>query len=196
MSSDRSRRSSTITTPAFDPSGNLIGVVEILRSTTDRPSNAEMAVHGLAARLVGILSDRHQFESILANAANQDSLTGLGNRRLLAQVLADHEAARRSFAVYAIDLDQFTWINNNLGHLAGDQLLAGVAKRFLSVLPDDAQAFRPGGDEFAVVWTGDLDPTTVMAVGRRLVDSLAEPFNVGPVKRRVRASIGIATRGR
>ncbi len=182
-----------VTTPAHDPTGKLVGFVEVLRSTERRPDNAELSVHALVSRLIGLLADRHQFESILADAAHKDSLTGLGNRRLLVQRLAELDESKSPYALFAVDLDQFAWINNNLGHLAGDQLLKIVADRFVSVLPQSAQAFRQGGDEFAVVLTGDLSPTAVQAIGHRLVGSLDESIQMGVVKRQVRASIGVAT---
>lgn len=183
-----------VTTPAYDPAGQLVGFVEVIRSSPQRPDNAEMSVHALVSRLIGLLADRHQFESILADAAHTDSLTGLGNRRLLVQRLSELDESNTPYALYAVDLDQFTWINNNLGHLAGDQLLQLVAQRFVSVLPGSAQAFRPGGDEFAIVLTGQLGATAVQEIGRRLVASLDEPIQMGVVKRQVRASIGVATR--
>ncbi len=182
-----------VTTPAHDPTGKLVGFVEVIRSTDRRPDNAEMSVHALVSRLVGLLADRHQFESILADAAHKDSLTGLGNRRLLVQRLDELDESGAPYALYAIDLDQFAWINNNLGHLAGDQLLKNVAERFVGVLPSSAQAFRQGGDEFAIILTGDLNPTPVQEIGRRLVASLDEPVPMGVVNRQVRASIGVAT---
>ncbi len=184
---------SVVSTPAQDPNGNVNGHVEVLRFSAERPRNEELSVHGLVARLAGLLVDRYSFEQTLERAALNDALTGLGNRLRLTLRIEELANVAAPFSMIAVDLDQFTWVNNNLGHQAGDELLVSVAKRFSSVLPPGAEAFRPGGDEFVIVVPGERRSEAVVEIGQHLLESLGEPISVGPERRKVRASLGVAT---
>src|SRR5690606_40460651 len=83
---------------------------------------------------------------------HRDSLTGLPNRVLFAELLQhavrSAERNRSQFALLLLDLDNFTTINESLGHSIGDQLLIEVARRLGSVVPDGDTLARVGGDEF------------------------------------------------
>ncbi len=184
--------SSCVTTPALSPSGEVVGYLEVLRLGAERPSNGELAVHGLVGRLIGLILDRLSFEAALSEAAFTDDLTGLGNRR---QMYEDIEALSKRgepFGLLGIDLDQFAWINNNLGHAAGDALLVEVARRLESSLPSNATAFRQGGDEFVVLVARERRAEDLLAVAKGLLGALREPFTLGSTERRINASIGIA----
>src|SRR3954469_10864783 len=99
----------------------------------------------------GVLS-RHQ---TLAELARRDPLTGAGTRRLLAErlryELARHRRTGRPLAVVTLDLDGFKEVNDVLGHLAGDRLLAAVAARLRDTVREADTVVRLGGDEFCVV---------------------------------------------
>ena len=89
--------------------------------------------------------------------AHHDALTGLPNRRMLEKELQKQlfntHHFQQQFAVMALDLDRFKYINDSLGHLAGDELLQMVAKRWKNCLPEDAFVARIGGDEFFIILT-------------------------------------------
>ena len=129
--------------------------------------------------------------------ALHDGLTGLPNRslfglrveRVCGQVSS---GPRRTAAVMLLDLDHFKEINDTLGHHVGDQLLRAVAERLTgSLRPGDTVA-RLGGDEFAVLALDVEGGQSALAVGRRILDALAEPFTIDNVRLDVEGSLGIA----
>jgi diguanylate cyclase (GGDEF)-like protein len=124
-----------------------------------------------------------------------DELTGLGNRRLLQDRLAqllDARAPGDRLAVLLLDLDRFKEVNDALGHHVGDELLRGVGPRLAGVLrPSDVLA-RLGGDEFAVVLGPGSDATHAQSVAGRIRDTLRTPFQLDGVELHLDVSIGIA----
>ncbi len=183
---------SCVTAPAYDAMDRCVGFVEVLRTSAERPDNAELSMHGLLARMVGVVVDRHSFENHLAQAANEDALTGLGNRRALSASLDKQSEKGAMFGVLAVDLDQFSWINNNLGHMVGDALLLAVAQRFEASLPMGCSLFRHGGDEFMVIVQGEGRVEKLVEIAQGMLASLTDPIAVGQTTRLVQASIGIA----
>lgn len=129
--------------------------------------------------------------------AEIDTLTGLANRNGLAQFL-DTEADRVGRAMLVIDLDRFKDINDTLGHLAGDRLIAAAAQRLTCLSDDRCFIARLGGDEFAFAVVGD-DADEVNAGAERLAGkvyrTLAESFAVDDVELTTSASVGIASGG-
>ena len=139
------------------------------------------------------VTDRRAFEDELSRQALHDPLTGLPNRVLLlnrlTEALRGELASESSVSVIVVDLDGFKNVNDGLGHPAGDELLRFAAHRLLGCVREGDTAARLGGDEFAVV-VGQ--PHHAVAVGRRIVDVLSQPFTVAGQEVRVSASIGIA----
>jgi diguanylate cyclase (GGDEF)-like protein len=139
------------------------------------------------------LTEQRRLESIT------DSLTGLGNRRHLFQVLDDffdqqRSSAledRRQLAFLFMDLNHFKEINDSFGHPAGDLLLEHLGARFMASLRPIDTPVRLGGDEFAVVLM-DADATEAALVAQRLMDCLEEPFELGALSASVSASIGVS----
>jgi len=120
----------------------------------------------------------------------QDSLTGLANRAALHERLdaIDMGSPR---AVYVIDVDGFKFVNDSLGHHAGDRLLALVATRLERHARHGDLLARPGGDEFVLVADGIRDDGTAIAVGERLADSCAQPFNLDGEEVEVSVTVGV-----
>lgn len=140
------------------------------------------------------ITERKALEAQLTRQTFQDPLTGLPNRALLVDRLA-HALNRghgQLTAVLFVDLDDFTTVNNGLGHAAGDQLLVQVGERLRqSVRPADTVA-RMGGDEFAVLVEQVVDARVAAKTADRLVRALRRPFSVDDREVRLSASIGLA----
>ncbi len=142
------------------------------------------------------ISDEVHLRDELERLANTDVLTGLPNRRILPTALDGAALALRGdgtmMALLTIDIDGFKVINDTLGHLAGDQLLARVGDRLRDTVGPDAVVLRLGGDEFAVVISGIASESAALACGERLLQVLAEPIRLDDRLEPGNASIGVA----
>jgi diguanylate cyclase (GGDEF)-like protein len=117
----------------------------------EQTSNDEIDV--LRTDFEALTQDLEQLTDRWRTQARQDWLTGIGNR---AQLFADLDAAQgdesKPIALLLIDLDHFKAVNDLMGHQSGDELLREVAQQFSKLMPPDANVYRIGGDEFAVLW--------------------------------------------
>lgn len=134
----------------------------------------------------------------LLDRARHDELTGLPNRTVLrerlAEMLSQAHPARGGALLY-MDLDHFKLANDNHGHDAGDRVLVLVADRLRTVLRPEDLATRIGGDEFAIVVAGARSIDEVLPVATRIVAQMHAPFEVGEVEIQLGASVGIAMIG-
>jgi diguanylate cyclase (GGDEF)-like protein len=126
----------------------------------------------------------------LARLRHYDSLTGLPNRGLLLERLAEveHDAGT---ALLFLDLDRFKAVNDTWGHAAGDELLIEVARRLLASVGPENLVARLGGDEFVVLCRG-LDRVALTEISERIRIAIEMPFEIGGHSCHVSASIGIA----
>ena len=128
--------------------------------------------------------------------AYHDALTGLPNRRLLDDRLAQaiHLAQRRGrrLAVMLIDLDDFRQVNNALGHGAGDAVLREVALRLAASVRKADTAARHGSDEFALVLSDLVAESDCRPVAERVLRSLAQGLPVGDGSTSLALSIGVS----
>ncbi len=161
---------------------------------------AERDPEGRALRIGGSLADltdQKRSEERLAWQAWHDPLTGLPNRAFfLDRLRLTMERARRQtsliWAVLFIDLDRFKIVNDSLGHLAGDELLRGMARRIESCLRSTDCVARFGGDEFAILVDDLGSEDEAEQVAERLLSELSEPFVLEGTEIVATASIGIA----
>jgi len=159
--------------------------------------------------LVGLRdnTDRRQAQERLAFLASFDTLTGLPNRTLfrdrLAQAMARAERSGRPLALMFLDLDRFKVVNDSLGHEMGDRLLQHVARTLTQSLRDvdsvsrlvDSEPFtlsRLGGDEFTVIAEGISGAEDATLIARRLLEALQRPFRVGDEEVVISASVGVS----
>ena len=132
----------------------------------------------------------------IAYLARYDTLTSLPNRLQLTETLgealqwADQWRTRCAFLM--IDLDRFKAINDSLGHLVGDRLLAQVSARLQALMGEGQLCGRLGGDEFAVVIRDATDHRVVERVAKTIIESLSEPYIVDNHTLYVGASVGSA----
>ena len=113
------------------------------------------------------VSERVANEAKLRQLSEQDSLTGLSNRRRFEALLHD-QVARADGAVVLVDIDHFKFVNDSLGHAAGDELLRSVAGKLNDALRPGDSVARLGGDEFAVL-LADVDEDTARSVAGHLL---------------------------
>ena len=165
-----------------------------------------LAVRGIDDRPTRIagsqtdITERKRAESQLQHDALHDALTGLPNRVLFGDRL--EHALRRTLrresgptgraAVLFLDLDRFKLVNDSLGHLVGDRLLVGVARRLESALRPGDTVARLGGDEFIILLEDVRDRDEAEHVADRILDTLNAPFLIDERELYLSASIGIA----
>jgi diguanylate cyclase (GGDEF)-like protein/PAS domain S-box-containing protein len=155
---------------------------------------ADPTVHGLVVSIHDVTRWR-ALEDSLTQLAFHDSLTRLPNRALfidrLEHALGRRRRHARGTAVLFVDLDDFKTVNDALGHVEADAVLAMVAERLLgSIRPEDT-AGRLGGDEFAIL-LDDVDEEDASLVAARVLSALEAPFVLPERAIRLGGSIGIA----
>lgn len=142
------------------------------------------------------ITAKKEAEAKLHHEANHDALTGLPNRMYFTQRLASALAKRVTepkyhVSVLFIDLDRFKYVNDSLGHVAGDQLLVAIAGRLRdSMRPPDIVA-RLGGDEFVILVEGRFYNEEVTQIAERIQRQFRKPFTVSGREVYSSASIGI-----
>ncbi len=162
--------------PFEDPEGNFLGYRGTFNDVTERRSAERRAAY----------------------LARHDELTGLSNRRALAEDTKGMLASLRegdALIVAAIDLDGFKAVNDGYGHPVGDELLRAVAQRLSDSIRSADRVYRTGGDEFVLTLAG-FDCERVIADGlawcTRLIATLSAPYQVHGHTLELGASVGIA----
>ena len=142
------------------------------------------------------VTEQRESSDKIAHMARYDALTGLPNRTMLTEALGEAlrygEQWRTRCAFMMIDLDRFKAVNDTLGHLVGDQLLARVSERLREQMTDNELCGRLGGDEFAIVVRDASDLDHVNSVARRVIERLSQPYEVDHHTLYVGASVGSA----
>ena len=175
--------------------GQTIGLAEITRlGPAFRP--AEIAVASSAASEAAMALENARLHEELRRQAFHDGLTRLANRALFTDRL-EHALARSGrgpgrVAVLFADIDGFKSVNDQLGHVRGDQVLVVIAQRIGECLRTADTVARLGGDEFAVLLEDQVDPVEAEHVAVRIVDAVREPILLGETQVNVGISIGIA----
>jgi diguanylate cyclase (GGDEF)-like protein len=180
-----------VTKPVFFPTVMARIEAELSRRKT------ELDLERSHQRLEVEIANREESQVRSLYLANRDLLTGLSNRPLFRQQLADAlndgSAAQQSVAVLLVDLDGFQSVNDTLGHSAGDLLLKSVAKRLRDILPPADRIARLGGDEFAILQVSVAQPATSIALAEKIIDVISQPCDIEGHVVSVGASVGIAT---
>ncbi|MBF0191310.1 MAG: EAL domain-containing protein [Magnetococcales bacterium] len=142
------------------------------------------------------ISDQKAVEHKLERLAFYDALTGLPNRMFFQERLSqDIARARRTdvqLALMFIDLDRFKWVNDTLGHAAGDNLLKQISLRLRGCVRESDTVARLGGDEFTIILADLVNTDHVAQVAQKLIATVCEPVHLLNQNVYVGASIGIA----
>ncbi|HEY7245003.1 MAG TPA: PAS-domain containing protein [Xanthobacteraceae bacterium] len=141
------------------------------------------------------ITESWRIQEQISHLARHDALTGLPNRLLFHEFMTGALArAHRGeiVALHCIDLDQFKGINDVLGHVAGDALLAQVAARLRDCVREVDLVARFGGDEFAVVQAGLQRQEDADVLANRIVRVLSQPYVIDGNPASISASIGIS----
>ncbi|WP_319541711.1 EAL domain-containing protein [uncultured Pseudodesulfovibrio sp.] len=170
--------------------GRIIWIAENVRKIVDKEGNL-ICYEGS----IEDITMRKKAEDQLKRQAFHDPLTGLPNRALFLDHLrmAMERSRRRKhmFAVLYMDLDRFKVVNDSLGHDAGDELLRGVARVLESCGRSVDTIARFGGDEFAILQEEISAPKDAIAIARRILEGVRQPFNIGGNEVFTSASLGI-----
>lgn len=183
---------------ALVPLHGAAGTVEVCLLVGDRLgemttfSDADTGLLELVASHVSIALRNGRLVDQLRHDAHHDSLTGLPNRALFHQRLAEVTAATTRIGVVLMDLDGFKDVNDTLGHHRGDELLRAVAERLRAALPASVTIARLGGDEFALLLPVGDGPDDPRQLGALLHGALRHPFVQDGLRLEVRASIGVS----
>jgi diguanylate cyclase (GGDEF)-like protein/PAS domain S-box-containing protein len=161
-------------TPLLDLDGKVLGVASLVDDVTERALSEEM----------------------IWKQANFDLLTGLPNRNMfhdrLAQEIARTYREGNSLALLLIDLDQFKEVNDTLGHDMGDELLRRAARRISGCVRHSDTVARLGGDEFTVILSELDDDSNIEDVSQKIISKLEEEYCLGDERVHASGSIGIA----
>lgn len=184
----------------YDPIVNLGEVAKAVTRDRDYQIRAEKAyndeigstVEAFNTMLEILQDDKNQLERM----AYYDTLTNLPNRRLfmekLARALAHSRMTDKAFGVIFIDLDNFKWVNDNLGHDMGDLLLKVISKRTQSAVRDIDTVARLGGDEFTVILLELKDQHEAEIICQRILDALKPNIQLRNHSHQAGASLGLA----
>lgn len=155
--------------------------------------------HGKVVHYVGIFKDISQQKAIeekLERLAFYDPLTELPNRALFRERLNQELLAvsrnKQQAALFFIDLDRFKWVNDNLGHDVGDDLLIEVAARIKAEIRESDSACRLGGDEFTVILSNLTQTDRIAEIAQTIISRLGTVFEIKGHQVSIGGSIGIA----
>jgi diguanylate cyclase (GGDEF)-like protein len=181
---------------ASDRSLFLVPLIAAPMLTVHKATRTSLENATLVRRLEESLTDLQQLNRLNEHQALHDALTGLPNRTLfldrVAQAIRAAHREGHAVAVMIIDLDRFKDINDTLGHHLGDLVLQEVGHRLQENLRESDTIARLGGDEFAIL-VPKLDAVAAaLLFTDRIRDALAEPFQIEGLTLEVEASIGIA----
>lgn len=173
----------------------LLGLISVADSPRNY-ENRDLDTVKQFASLFALAAQKKQAQDHIAHLAHHDPLTGLINRHLfpdrLAQAMILSQRHRKKIALFYVDLDKFKQINDAHGHLAGDAVLKEVASRLRGLLRDSDTVARMGGDEFVVILHDISGKTAVQNVAKKITDTLSKPILFHDTQFSVMASVGIS----
>jgi len=176
--------------------GMAFGEMRLDLDHSGQLSGHDLDLLAFAAGQAGAVIERLALHADLAHAARYDELTGLPNRRLfqdrILSAIARSRRGQSRGALLFIDLDDFKQINDEHGHIAGDQLLQAIARRITSCVREADTVARIGGDEFVALLENVADLAQAEAVASKIRQVIATPMVLSGCTLLPQASIGVA----
>jgi diguanylate cyclase (GGDEF)-like protein/PAS domain S-box-containing protein len=172
-----------------DGSSIAVAISEVAQRDADGQLTESLAVFN-------DLTNHRAAEERIEKLAYYDTLTGLPNRALMNdRILQSVALARRDnrqVGVFFFDLDRFKLINDTQGHAVGDMVLRSVAQRLKKFIRQGDTFARLGGDEFVIIQADPNHDPNFTTMGRRILETLGLPFQIGSREFFTTASIGVA----
>lgn len=154
---------------------------------------------GVTTHFIAVLEDvteRNEAQDRITYLATHDELTELPNRTLLqdrlSQAITQAHRRKTKMAVLFLDIDQFKYINDSLGHQYGDELLKVITQRLLDSVRAEDTVARFGGDEFVVVFPAVNLISDVSKLAQKLLSQIKQPYQLAGHDLTVTGSIGIS----
>jgi diguanylate cyclase (GGDEF)-like protein/PAS domain S-box-containing protein len=184
-------------TPILSDRGEALAVFAMYSRAVRAPTSVESRLLEMAIHIAGIAIARRRAEERIQFMATHDELTGLPNRAQFGEQLAGalQAAAQRGawLCVVYIDFDNFKYVNDSLGHGAGDSLLKTMAERMVAAVGPNDIVSRLGGDEFVVLLIDPpKDRPTIGAMLHRIRSAVVAPVELDGRSFRVTSSFGAA----
>ena len=189
--------------PVANEKGWFTHWVSLQRDISERKKSEYLAIQALADREYKValerrLEERERIEQALSYAAYHDDLTSLYNRAYMMALLWDvfnssgKEHLPKATLLF-LDLDRFKFVNDSLGHRAGDMLLKVIARRLENCIREEDVLARVGGDEFAILLVGENQSSLAIELAQRIVCQLSLPIVIDGHDIFTSCSIGIVT---
>ncbi|OCP36866.1 EAL domain-containing protein [Ensifer sp. LC163] len=184
-------------TPIHSRERKVLGTFALYSEAVCVPDEPQKELIAMAAHLAGIAIERKQAEDRISFMAHHDPLTGLPNRALFEEQVAEALEALRGTGHWAVlaflDLDNFKLVNDTLGHAAGDELLKMTATRMRASVRKSDMVVRVGGDEFILLLNGlPCERDVVLARLEDIRAAIAAPMQINGRSLQISCSMGVA----
>jgi len=184
-------------TPIHSRERKVLGTFALYSEAVCVPDDQQKELIAMAAHLAGIAIERKQAEDRISFMAHHDALTGLPNRALFEEQVAEALETLRGTAQWAVlaflDLDNFKLVNDTLGHAAGDELLKVTAVRMRASVRKSDMVVRVGGDEFILLLNGlPCERDIVLARLEDIRAAIAAPMQINGHSLQITCSMGVA----
>ncbi len=184
-------------TPIHSRERKVLGTFALYSETVCVPDEQQKELIAMAAHLAGIAIERKQAEDRISFMAHHDALTGLPNRALFEEQVAEALETLRGTGQWAVlaflDLDNFKLVNDTLGHAAGDELLKVTATRMRASVRKSDMVVRVGGDEFILLLNGlPCERDVVLARLEDIRAAIAAPMQINGRSLQISCSMGVA----
>ncbi len=182
--------------PIVSSEGMVVGTIAVYLNRPQEPTRGQLELLEAAGRLASVCLEQHELTRQLAHRAHHDPLTGLPNRASFEdhakRAIAGARRSGRPLGILSIDLDRFKFVNDSLGHAAGDRVLCEVSRRLEECLRGNDIVARWGGDEFLVGLSDLRDRQDAIRVAAKLTEALRPPVEVDGHSISISATIGVS----